>query len=62
MKYKNYAVDLFSKIINDELRVRMKKNPFRYNSDINYKMLKLIEKYNVRHITAADVIEEPIET
>jgi len=31
MKYKNYAVDLFSKIINDELRVRMKKNPFRYN-------------------------------
>ena len=22
----------------------------------------MIEKYNVRHITAADVIEEPIET
>ena len=47
--------------LNDKLRVRMKKNPFGYNS-INYKMLKLIEKYNVRHITAADVIEEPIET
>ena len=32
MKYKNYAADLLLKIINDELRVRMKKNPFRYKS------------------------------
>jgi len=40
--------------------VRMKKNPFRYRS--LYEMLKkLIEKYNVRLITAADVIEELIE-
>ena len=60
MKYKNYAADLLLKIINDELRVRMKKNPFRYKS--LYEMLKkLIEKYNVRLITAADVIEELIE-
>jgi len=60
MKYKNYAADLLLKIINDELRVRMKKNPFRYRS--LYEMLKkLIERYNVRLITAADVIEELIE-
>ena len=60
MKYKNYAADLFSKIINDELRVRMRKNPFRYKS--LYEMLKkLIEKYNVRLITTAEVIEELIE-
>ncbi len=60
MKYKNYAADLLLKIINDELRVRMKKNPFRYRS--LYEILKkLIEKYNVRLITAADVIEELIE-
>jgi len=60
MKYKNYAADLLLKIINDELRVRMKKNPFRYKS--LYEMLKkLIERYNVRLITAADVIEELIE-
>ncbi|MCW7074215.1 MAG: DUF3387 domain-containing protein, partial [Methanophagales archaeon] len=60
MKYKNYAADLLLKIINDELRVRMKKNPFRYKS--LYEMLKeLIEKYNVRLVTTADVIEELIE-
>ncbi|MDF2954680.1 MAG: Type I site-specific restriction-modification system [Candidatus Alkanophagales archaeon MCA70_species_2] len=60
MEYKNYAADLLLKIINDELKVRMKKNPFRYKSF--YEMLKkLIEKYNIRLITAADVIEELIE-
>jgi len=60
MEYKNYAADLLLKIINDELRVRMKRNPFRYEP--LYEMLKkLIEKYNVRLITAADVIEELIE-
>jgi len=60
MRYKNYAADLLSKILNDELRVRMKKNPFRYKS--LYEMLKkLIEKYNVRLITTAEVIEELIE-
>jgi len=60
MKYKNYAADLLLKIINDELRVRMKKNPFRYKS--LYEMLKeLIEKYNVRLVTTADVIEELME-
>lgn len=60
MEYKNYAADLLSKIINDELRVRVKKNPFRYKS--LYEMLKnLIEKYNARLITASDVIEKLIE-
>ncbi len=60
MRYKNYAADLLLKIINDELRVRMKKNPFRYKS--LYEMLKeLIEKYNVRLVTTADVIEELME-
>jgi len=60
MKYKNYAADLLLKIINDELRVRMKKNPFRYKS--LYELLKkLIEKYNVRLITTTEVVEELIE-
>ena len=60
MEYKNYASDLLTKIINDEIRVRMKKNPFRYRS--LYEMLKkLIEKYNVRLITASEVIDELIE-
>lgn len=60
MKYKNYAADLLTKIINDELRLRMKQNPFRYRS--LYEMLKkLIENYNVRLITTAEVIDELIE-
>ncbi len=60
MRYKNYAVDLLLKIINNELRVRMKKNPFRYKS--LYELLKkLIEKYNIRLITTTEVIEELIE-
>ena len=60
MEYKNYAADLLLKIINDELRVRVRKNPFRYRS--LYELLKkVIEKYSVRLLIAADVIEELIE-
>ncbi len=60
MVYKNYATDLLAKIINDEIKARMKKNPFRYRS--LYEMLKnLIENYNVRLITTAEVIDELIE-
>ncbi|MDL1969742.1 MAG: type I restriction endonuclease subunit R [Candidatus Desulfofervidaceae bacterium] len=60
MEYKNYAADILMKIINDELKVRMKKNPIRYRS--LYEMLmKIIEKYNIRLIDTADVIQELIE-
>ncbi len=60
MEYKNYAADILMKIINDELRVRMRKNPIRYKS--LYEMLmKIIEKYNIRLIDTADVIRELIE-
>ena len=60
MEYKNYAADLLAKILNDELKVRVKRNPFRYRS--LYEMLKkTIEKYNVRLLTAVDVIEQLIE-
>ena len=60
MEYKNYAADILMKIINDKLKVRMKKNPIRYRS--LYEMLmKIIEKYNIRLIDTADVIHELIE-
>lgn len=60
MEQRNYAADLLLKIMNDELKTRTKKNPFRYKS--LYEILKkLIEQYNVRLITAVDVIEELIE-
>jgi type I restriction enzyme R subunit len=57
---KNYAVDLLIKLLNDEIKVRSRKNPLRYKS--LYDMLKqLIERYNVKLIDAADIINELIE-
>jgi len=60
MEYKNYAADVLFKIINDQIRVRLRKNPYRYRS--LYEMLmELIEKYNIRLIDTAEVIQELIE-
>jgi len=56
-EYKDYVADVLLKIMKDQLRVMVRKNPYRYES--LYKMLKdLIEKYNNRLITTASVIEE----
>jgi type I restriction enzyme R subunit len=60
MPQKNYAIDLLVKLLNDEIKIRMKKNLFRYKS--LYEMLKkLIEKYNVKLINTIDMINELIE-
>jgi type I restriction enzyme R subunit len=60
MRQKNYAVDLLIKLLNDEIKIKMRKNPFRYKS--LYEMLKnLIEKYNVKLINTVDVIDKLIE-
>lgn len=60
MKYKNYAAELLSKIIKDQLIVKMKVNPFRYRS--LYEMLtKIIDKYNIKLIDTAEIIEELIK-
>jgi len=60
MPQKNYAIDLLIKLLNDEIKVRMRKNPFRYKS--LYEMLRrLTEKYNIKLIETADVIGELIE-
>ncbi|MBW2069573.1 MAG: type I restriction endonuclease subunit R [Deltaproteobacteria bacterium] len=59
MEYKNYAAELLAKIIRDELIVRTKTNPFRYRSLYDM-MNKIIEKYNVKLIDTAEVIEELI--
>ena len=60
MPQKNYTADLLIKLLNDELKPRIKRNPFRYKSI--YEMLKkLIDKYNVKPIDAANVITELIE-
>ena len=60
IEYKNYAADVLFKIINDQLKIRLKRNPVRYKS--LYEMLiELIDKYNIRLITTSDVIEELLE-
>jgi len=59
MQYKNYAAELLAKIIRDELVVRTKTNPFRYRSLYDM-MKKIIEKYNVKLIDTAELIEELI--
>jgi len=60
MQQKNYAIDLLIKLLNDDIKTRMKVNPFRYNS--LYDMLKkLIERYNIKLIDTAEIINELIE-
>ena len=59
MEFKNYAVELLAKILREQITVRMRRNPVRYRS--LYEMLNdLIKKYNVKLITAAEVLEELI--
>lgn len=57
MPYKNYAAELLAKIAKDELVVRMKINPYRYKT--LYEMLsKLIDQYNIKLISAPEIIEQ----
>ena len=60
MKYKNLSIDVLRKLLNDELRVRMKTNLVRYKSLLD--MLEdIIEKYENNIINSTKVIEKLIE-
>jgi type I restriction enzyme R subunit len=60
MKYKNLSIDVLRKLLNDELRLRMKKNLVRYRS--LFEMLEdIIEKYENNIINSTQVIEKLIE-
>lgn len=60
LKYKNLSVDVLRKLLNDELRVRMRKNLVRYKSLLD--MLEdIIEKYENNIINSTRVIEKLIE-
>ena len=60
LKYKNLSVDVLRKLLDDELRVRMKKNLVRYKSLLD--MLEdIIEKYENNIISSTKVIEKLIE-
>jgi type I restriction enzyme R subunit len=57
---KNYAVDLLMKLIKDEIKPRVRINPYRYKS-LYERLLKLIERYNIKLLNTVDVINELIE-
>jgi type I restriction enzyme R subunit len=60
IKHKNYAIELLTKLINDEIKVRMRINPYRYKF-LYEELNELIEKYNVKVLEAAEIIEKLIE-
>jgi len=57
---KNYAVDLLLKLLRDDIRLRMKKNQFRYSS-LQEKLQQLIERYNYKLISTTEAMNELIE-
>jgi type I restriction enzyme R subunit len=60
IKHKNYVIELLTKLINDEIKARMRINPYRYKS-LYKKLNELIEKYNVKVLETAEIIEKLIE-
>lgn len=60
LKYKNLSVDVLRKLLNDELRMRMKKNLIRYKSLLDM-LENIIEEYENNIINSAKVIEKLIE-
>jgi type I restriction enzyme, R subunit len=60
IKQKNYAVELLAKLLNDEIKVKMIKNPYRYKS-LYERLKELIEKYNAKILEASEIIEKLVE-
>ncbi|MGA1863254.1 type I restriction endonuclease subunit R [Deferribacter thermophilus] len=59
MKYKNLAIETLKKLINDEIKGRIKIN-FIKSKSLMKSLEDLIRRYNNRLITAAEVIDELI--
>jgi type I restriction enzyme R subunit len=57
---KNYAATLLAKIAKDQITARMNVNPYRYQS-LYDALTEIIEKYNVKLITATEVMEELVK-
>ena len=60
IKQKNYAVELLAELLNDEIKVKMRKNPHRYKS-LYERLKELIEKYNAKTLEASEIIEKLVE-
>jgi type I restriction enzyme R subunit len=59
LKYKNLAIEILRKLLEDEIRLRIKKNKIRYYS-LSELLEKIIEEYENRVINASKVIERLI--
>jgi type I restriction enzyme R subunit len=59
MEHKNIALELLKKLLNDEIRVRLKKNLIQSRSLMEM-LENAIKKYHAKVLTAAEVIEELI--
>jgi len=60
MKFKNLAIETLRKLLNDELRSRMRKNLVRYKSLMEL-LEKIIEEYESNIINSTKVIERLIQ-
>ncbi|PMP66019.1 MAG: restriction endonuclease subunit R [Thermodesulfobacterium geofontis] len=60
LEFKNYSAEVLFKLLKDELRIKVRKNPIRYES-LYERLKKLIENYNKKLITAIEVIEHLLE-
>ena len=60
IKYKNLAIEVLKKLLNDEINLRMRKNAIRYKSLLEL-LEKIIEEYENRVISTSKVIERLIE-
>jgi len=60
IKQKNYAIELLAKLLNDEIKVKLRKNPHRYKT-LYERLKELIEKYNAKTLEASEIIEKLVE-
>jgi len=60
ISYPNLAIQVLKKLLNDEIRIRIKKNIIRYTS-LKEKLEKIIDEYKKRFIGSAEIIEKLIE-
>jgi type I restriction enzyme R subunit len=59
LKYKNLSIQVLKKLLNDEIKVRMRKNVVRFESLIEI-LEKIIEKYENNLINSSQTIEQLI--
>jgi len=60
IKYKNLAVEILRKLLEDEIKVRIIKNRIRYNSLLEL-LEKVIEEYEDRIIDSSKIIKKLVE-